>query len=175
MDPITSSVVVDRPRGEVFEYLADVANHWEFTDHYVHEVHMTREDTYGVGAGARFRVPTPFNRFAWAELTITDVDEPRRIVLKGRGGKYNRIRMVWIFTVERGSAGSTEVTWTTETEPKFPSDRFLEALSGRRWHKKRQSRALKRLRSIFEEDRERGRRGTIAAGGPRKPASQFRL
>ena len=52
MDPIESSVTVGRPRGEVFEYLADVANHWEFTDHYVREVHMTREDTYGIGAGS---------------------------------------------------------------------------------------------------------------------------
>ena len=175
MDPVSTSVLIDRPREEVFEYLVDVANLWEFTDHYVQEFHLTREDTYGTGAGARFRIDAPFQRFDWADVTIADVEAPRRIVLKGRGGKYNRIRMVWIFTVERGSAGSTEVTWTSETEPKFPSDRLLEALSGRRWHKKRQSRALKRLRSIFEEDRERGRRGTIAAGGPRKPASQFRL
>jgi uncharacterized protein YndB with AHSA1/START domain len=175
VDPVTTTVLVNRPREEVFEYLVDIANLWEFTDHFLQEFHLTREDTYGVGAGARFRIDVPFQRFDWADVTITDVEAPRRIVMKGRGGKFNRVRMVWIFTVERGAGGGAEVTWTTETEPKMPSDRFLEALAGRRWHRKRQNRALRRLRSIFEEGRERGRRGTIAGGGARKPASQFRL
>ncbi len=173
MDPITSSVLIDRPREEVYEYLADVANHWEFTDHHIREVHMTREDTYGVGAGSRFRQPTPLNRFDWAELTITDMEPPRRIVQRGRGGKYNRIRIVSVFTLEP-SGGGTEVSLTYETEPKFPSDRLIEAL-GKRRIKRGQRKALKRLRSIIEEGRERGRRATIAAGGARKPASQFRL
>ncbi|HEX2084396.1 MAG TPA: SRPBCC family protein [Solirubrobacteraceae bacterium] len=174
MDPITASVVVDRPREEVFEYLADVANHWEFTDHYIRELHVTREDTYGIGAGARFRVPTPLNRFDWAELTITDMEPPRRIVQKGRGGKYNRIRIVSVYTLEPAGGHGTRVTLTTETEPRFPSDRIIEALA-RGPLRRRQRRALKRLRSILEEGRERGRRATIAGGGPRKPASQFRL
>ena len=174
MDPITSSVVVDRPREEVFEYLADIANHWEFTDHYVREVHMTSEVTYGLGAGMRFRLPTPLNRFDWAELSITDIEPPRRIVEKGRGGKFNRIRRVVVYELEPAGGHGTRVTMTTETEPKFPSDRLIEAL-GRGTVKRGQRKALKRLRSILEEGRERGRRATIAAGGPRKPASQFRL
>ena len=174
MDPISSSVIVDRPREEVYEYLADIANHSEFMDHYVREVHMTREDTYGVGAGMRFRLPTPLNRFDWAEVTITDVEPLRRIVQKGRGGKYNRIRRVAIFELEQAGAHATRVTLTTETEPKYPSDKLIEAFA-RGPLKRRQGKALKRLRSILEEGRERGRRATIAAGGPRKPASQFRL
>ena len=174
MDPITSSVLVDRPREEVFEYLSDIANHSEFSDHYVREVHMTREDTYGVGAGMRFRLPTRLNRFDWADLTITDVESPRRIVERGRGGKYNRIRWVWVWTLEPAGAGSTRVTLTTESQPRFPSDRLMEAL-GRGGVRRGQRKALKRLRSILEEGRERGRRATIAAGGPRKPASQYRL
>ncbi len=174
MDPISSTVVIDRPREQVYEYLADIANHWEFTDHYLREVHMTREDTYGLGAGMRFRQPTPLNRFDWAELTITDMEAPRRIVQKGRGGKYNRIRMLSVLTLEPSGAGGTRVTLTTETQPRFPSDRLIEAFA-RGPLKRRQRKALKRLRSIVEEGRERGRRATIAGGGPRKPASQFRL
>src|SRR5215213_5025348 len=150
MDPITSSVVIDHPREAVYEYLADIANHWEFTDHYLREVHMTREDTYGVGAGMRFRVPTPFNRFDWAEVTITDMEAPRRIVEKGRGGKFNRIRMVLVYTLELVGSTGTRVTLTTETEPKYPSDRLIEAFARGRL-KRRQRKALKRLRSIMEE------------------------
>jgi hypothetical protein len=174
MDPITSSVIVDRPREEIFEYLADIANHSEFSDHYIREVHMTREDTYGLGAGMRFRLPTPLNRFDWAELTITDLEPPRRIVEKGRGGKFNRIRRVVVYSLEPAGGHGTRVTVTTETEPKYPSDRLIEAFA-RGGLKRRQRKALARLRSILEEGRERGRRATIAAGGARKPASQFRL
>ena len=134
---------------------------------------MTREDTFGLGAGMRFRIPRPFNRFDWAELTITDIETPRRIVMKGRGGKYNRIRIVSIWTLEPAHGG-TRVSVSYETEPKFPSDKLMEAL-GRRRIRRAQRKGLKRLRAILEEGRERGRRATIAAGGPRKPASQFRL
>ena len=174
MDPITSSVLIARPREEVFEYLADVANHLEFKDHFVREFHLTREDTYGLGAGARFRVPTPLNRFDWSEATITDLERPRRLVEKGRAGKFNRIRHVSIWTLEPGSADGTRVTLSFETEPVFPSDRLIERLARGRV-KRGQRRALKRLRAILEEGRERGPRATIAAGGARKPASQFRL
>jgi uncharacterized protein YndB with AHSA1/START domain len=166
VDPIEASVVVDRPREEVFEYLADVANHWEFTDHYVREVHMTREDTYGIGAGMRFRIPTPFNR--------SDMEPPRPFWTIRRGGKYNRIRIVSVYELEPAGGGGTRVTLTTETQPRLPSDRIIEAFARRRV-RRGQRRALRRLRSILEEGRERGRRATIAAGGPRKPASQYRL
>ena len=52
MDPIELSINIDRPREEVFEYLADIANHPEFTDHYLKEWRLTRVDSYGRGAGA---------------------------------------------------------------------------------------------------------------------------
>ena len=69
----------------------------------------------------------------------------------------------------------SESAQVAETEPpRLPSDRIMEAI-GRRWFKRNQGKALKRLRSILEEGRGRGARATIAAGGPRKPASQFRL
>ena len=54
----------------MFEYLADIANHAEFTDHYLVDWHLTREDSYGTGAGARFRVKAPLSRFAWADMTL---------------------------------------------------------------------------------------------------------
>ena len=35
MDPVTVSTTIGRPREEVFAYLEDVANHPEFTDHFL--------------------------------------------------------------------------------------------------------------------------------------------
>ena len=55
MDPVTSTITIGRPREEVFDYLADIANHPEFSDHYLKDWHLTRVDSVGRGAGARFR------------------------------------------------------------------------------------------------------------------------
>ena len=44
----------------------------------------------------------------------------------------------------------------------MPSDRLLEALGGRPWSKRQAARAMRRLRRILEEDRDRGRRVTLA-------------
>ena len=174
MDPVSSTTVIDRPPEEVFAYLVDVANHAEFTDHYLEEFRLTREDSIGLGAGARFRVDAPLNRFSWADITIVEAEPGRRIVMRGRTGKYNRIRLVSVWELER-SGSSTQATLTTETEqPRLPSDRIMEAIA-RRWFRRKQRKAVKRLQAILEEGRSRGTRATIAAGGPRKPASQFRL
>ena len=174
MDAVTSTVTIDRPPTAVYDYLFDVANHAEFTDHYLKDFRLTREDSLGVGAGARFRVDAPLNRFSWADVTIIEAQAPKRIVQRGRTGKYNRIRLVALYDLEE-VAGATRVTLTTETEqPRLPSDRIMEAIA-RGWYRRNQRKALKRLRAILEEGRSRGRRATIAAGGPRKPASQFRL
>jgi uncharacterized protein YndB with AHSA1/START domain len=173
VDPVRSSVVVDRRPEEVFDYLFDIANHAEFTDHYLEEFRLTREDSLGVGAGARFRVDAPLNRFSWADVTITEAERPRRIVERGRTGKFNRIRLITIYELERNGS-STKVTLTTETErPKLPSDRLMERLA-HGWFKRKQRKALKRLRAILEDGEQRGARATVS-GGPRKPASQFRM
>jgi uncharacterized protein YndB with AHSA1/START domain len=162
MDPFTVEATIARPREEVFEYLADISNHAEFSDHYLVDWHLTREDPYGKGAGARFRVKAPFNRFPWADMTLAEVQRPYRIVAHGRGGKYNRIRMLATYTLDLGSGGTTRVQYTFESEPVMPSDRLLEALGGRSWRKRQAARAMRRLRRILEEDRDRGRRVTVA-------------
>jgi uncharacterized protein YndB with AHSA1/START domain len=174
VDPITVSVVIDRPREEVFEYLADIANHAEFTDHFMVDWHLTREETYGQGAGARFRVEAPFNRFPYADTTLVELERPRRLVEVGRAGKYNRIRTFGVYELEPASGGQTRVTFMFQSEPKMLSDRIMESLGARTWLKRKLRKAMSRLRSILEEDRERGRRPTIA-GGPRKPATGLRL
>jgi uncharacterized protein YndB with AHSA1/START domain len=163
VDPFTVSTTIAKPREEVFEYLADIANHAEFTDHYLVDWHLTREDSHGEGAGARFRVKAPLNRFSWADVTFVEVQPPFRIVERGRGGKYNRIRMVGTYTLSPGPSGTTRVQYTLETVPVFPSDRLMELFGGRTWSRRQAARAMRRLRSILEEGRERGRRATVAA------------
>ena len=164
MDPLTVSVTIARPREEVFEYLADIANHAEFCDHYLKDWHLTREESYGRGAGARFRIAAPGNRFPWGDTTFVEVDPPFRIVEQGRGGKYNRIKVTGIFTLTPGAGGTTRVEFTNEIEPAKLSDRILEKLGTRSWLRRKNRKALRRLRSILEEGEGRGPRATIAAG-----------
>ncbi|HXR13866.1 MAG TPA: SRPBCC family protein [Solirubrobacteraceae bacterium] len=164
MDPISLSITVGRPREEVFDYLADIANHAEFTDHFLTDWHLTREDPVGRGAGARFRVKTPLQRFSWMGVSFIEVDAPWRIVEAGRGGKYNRIRSMTVYTLEPAADDATRVKLTVETEPVTISDRLMESLGARSWTRRQNRRALRRLRSILEEGKRRGARVTIAGG-----------
>ena len=162
MDPVTVSVNIGRPREEVFAYLSDIANHAEFSDHYVEQFRLTRVDSVGRGAGARFKLRTPFQRFAWSDMTFSVVDPPHRIVAVGRGGKFNRIRTTAIWTLDHAPGGGTEVEYMIESEPALPTDRIVEALSGqRRWFKRKAAKAMNRLQAILEENEDRGARATV--------------
>jgi uncharacterized protein YndB with AHSA1/START domain len=162
VDPVTVSVTIDRPREEVFEYLADIANHPEFSDHYLEKWRLTRTDSFGVGAGARYRLKRRFNRYAWEDITLVDVQRPHRIVGVGRGGKFNRVKTYSTWELSPAHGGGTRVQYTTETVPAMLSDRFAEAWGFRGWVKRKSAKALKRLRVILEDGEERGTRATVA-------------
>ncbi|MDX6691843.1 MAG: hypothetical protein QOG15_3300 [Solirubrobacteraceae bacterium] len=175
MDAVRLSTTIARPPEEVFEYLADIANHPEFTDHFLTDWHLTREDSYGLGAGARFRVKTRLDRFAYGDITLDDVVAPERIVATGRGGRFNRVRHRTTWTLTPDGSGGTRVEFCTESEPKMQSDRLMEkALRVRTAATRHNKRALDRLRSILEKGEQRGAHATLS-GGARKPATGFRL
>ena len=163
MDPVTARVVIGRPREEVFDYLADIANHPEFSDHYMDQFRLTRVDSVGLGAGARFHLAAPLNRYSWGDMTFVEVARPYRIVAVGRGGKFNRNRTTTIWTLDPAAGGGTEVEVLTETEPALPTDRFIEAVTGYRgWMRRNVGKSLRRLQGILEEDADRGRRASVA-------------
>jgi hypothetical protein len=176
VDTVNVSIVVGRPVEEVYAYLLDVANHAEFTDHYLVDWHLTRTDPVGVGAGARFRVKAPLQRFNWVGLNIVEADVPRRIVEVGAGGKFNRVKVEVVYTVTAAASAAaeagpeagardaerTEVSVGTRTEPATTSDRLMEVLGGRPWLRRKQTKALKRLRSILETGEGRGARPTVS-------------
>jgi uncharacterized protein YndB with AHSA1/START domain len=175
MEPVSVSTTIARPREEIFEYLADVANHEEFSDHCMVDWHLTREDSYGRGAGARFRVKSRFDRFSYGDITLTELTPPARIVATGRSGRFNRIRTRSTWTLEDNGSGGTTVTFETQSTPVLRSDELMEKfLRVRPATIRCHTRALERLRSILESGEGRGERPTVS-GGARKPASGFRL
>ena len=105
----------------------------------------------------------PLNRFSWADFTVAEAQAPYRIVLLGRGGKANRVRHRTEYTLTPGAGGTTQVELSIETEPATRADRLMESLGVRGWLRRNAARSLRRLRSILEEDRDRGARVTVAA------------
>jgi uncharacterized protein YndB with AHSA1/START domain len=162
MDPVSVSIVVSAPPEEVFDYLNDIANHREFTDHYLVDWHLTRVDSVGVGAGAHFRVKVPGNRYSWAEVTVAEAERPHRIVERGRTGKFNRIRTLGIYELTPVAGGATRVSFTLQTAPATFADRLTESLGARSFMRRKGMRAMRRLRAILEGDAERGPRVTVA-------------
>jgi uncharacterized protein YndB with AHSA1/START domain len=163
VDPVNVSVTIDRPREEVFAYLADIANHAEFSDHYLKDWRLTRINSVGRGAGARFKIDAPFQRFSWADITFVVVEPPHRIVAVGRGGKFNRIKTTAIWTLDTARNGGTEVELMIESEPPLPTDRLMEAVSRQHsWFKRKARKAMRRLQAILEEDEDRGARATVS-------------
>jgi uncharacterized protein YndB with AHSA1/START domain len=162
VDPVTLHVNIDRPREEVFAYLSDVANHPEFTDHFLKDWRLTRENSTGRGAGARYRQGGRWDRFGYYDLNLAELEPPFRIVGVGRGGKFNRIKTFHEWVLEPSSSG-TRLRYVFESEPPLATDRLVEALSGRRgWFRRNARKALRRLQGILEENRGRGARATIA-------------
>jgi len=160
MDPVTAHVVIDRPREEVFDYLDDIANHPEFSDHYLTEWRLTRVDSVGRGAGARFKLETR-DRFAWGDMTFIEVERPHKIIAAGREGKFNRNK-TWTTWTLSPSGKATQVEVTTESETHLFTDKFLEGVLRRRaWMKRGLRKGLRRMQSILEEDLDRGKRATV--------------
>jgi len=161
VNPVSVSIVVSAPRERVFDYLQDIANHPAFTDHYLVDWHLTRIDSVGRGAGARFRVKARANRYSWADVTFAEVERPYRIVEVGRTGKDNRIRTLGVYELAPAAGDATRVRFTLETVPATFSDRLIESFGARGWTRRKNERALRRLRAIFEQGEDRG----AGAGG----------
>ncbi len=170
MDPVNADVLISRAQADIFAYLADVANHPEFMGHFTEDWHVTREDTYGMGAGVRFAFKQRRNKFPWIDQTIVELEPPRRIVLAGGTGKFNRMRTTTVWELEPED-GATRVSVSFEKVPKLATDRWGE---GRGFHKAKWSKTLHVLRDVLESPPENGPRATIA-GGARKPATGFRF
>jgi len=164
VDPVTVSIVVSAPREQVFDYLQDIANHPEFTDHYLVDWHLTRIDSVGTGAGARFRVKAPGNRFSWGDVTFAEVQRPHKVVEVGRTGKNNRVRTLGVWELDPAAGGSTRVRFTIETRPATLADKLVEGLGARTFTRRNNRRALHRLREILERGEGRGQRVTVAGG-----------
>jgi uncharacterized protein YndB with AHSA1/START domain len=166
MGPIAAEIEIDAPRERVFATLADLARRPSFTDHFLTGFHLTRIESSGVGAGARFRVAVPL-RSVWMDTAIDEVEAPHRLVERGRGGRGNRIPATTAWELTEGGGSLTRLRVSHWTEPSNPLDRALEALSGNaHWQRRGWREALRRLREQLESERPVPAALAVAGGNP---------
>jgi uncharacterized protein YndB with AHSA1/START domain len=150
MGPVSAEIEIDAPREQVFAALADLARRPSFTDHFLSGFHLTRIESSGVGAGARFRLSSPL-RSVWMDTSIVEVEEPYKLVERGCGGRANRIPMTTVWELTEGSGSLTAVRVSHWSKPSNPLDRALEVLAGNSISARRGWReALRRLRDQLE-------------------------
>lgn len=166
MGPVSAEVEIDVPRERAFEAISDLGLRPAFTDHFLSDFHLTRIESTGIGAGARFRFAV-WPRAVWMDTTIDEVEEPHRLVEHGRGGRLNRIPSTTLWELTEAPGSLTKVRVSYWTEPSNPVDRALELLSGasvpyeRRWRE-----ALRRLRELLESGDPTVGRLAVAGGNP---------
>ncbi len=97
-------------------------------------------------------------------MTFAELQAPFRIVERGRGGKYNRIRMVGDLHAVARAGGDDEGQLYLETMPSQLSDKLFDTFGGRSWSRRQANKAMRRLRSILEDGKGRGARATVEAG-----------
>lgn len=163
MRPVTVSRTVDAPRERVFGYLSDIANHAEFSDHYLHDFRLERLDSRGLGAAASYRLAFPLGR-QWGDAAIAALEPPHRVVLEGRMGRIGRIRTRAEYRLTAADHDMTRVEFRFETEPASPVDRLKEALGLRGWLRRAGRRALGRLAHVLEEGEPSAHAVRAAAG-----------
>jgi uncharacterized protein YndB with AHSA1/START domain len=159
--PITTSVTIDAPREQVFEYLSDVANHVEFSDHYLREFRLERLESRGIGASISFRLG---RRSEWGEAVIADLEPPYKIGLAGHIGRLGRVGFSAVYTLTPSGHSMTLVEYTVSTNPTMLVDRLKEALGMRAWLALQSRRALRRLAQVLEGGTARTHAARVAAG-----------
>jgi uncharacterized protein YndB with AHSA1/START domain len=146
---VTVSTVISARREQIFDFVCDLAARPAYTDHFMRDYRLARVNPVGEGASARFQLRAPLAK-EYAELHVTEVDRPRRIVEEIRVGRRGRNRSLAVYDFIDEGHGVTRVELTTFSEPATAIDRLKE-LGAPGWVRRQTGKALARLRMIFEE------------------------
>ncbi len=115
MREVTVSKIISADREAIFDLVSDLASRPAYADHYMRDYRLARVYPIGEGAAARFQVKKPFAK-EYAELQVTEVDRPRRIVEQIALGRRGRNRFLAVYDFGNEAPGVTRVELTTYGE-----------------------------------------------------------
>lgn len=141
---VRSSVIVNRPVGEVFAYVADYRNDPRWRTE-VREMRYTPDNNVGAGAHVT-ETSALFGRRVVTESLITAYEPNRRVDFESISGPY-RVRGSRIF---EPVDGGTRVTCELEWLPSRRAAKLIAPLMGRSYQRS-MDRYAERLRAILEE------------------------
>jgi Polyketide cyclase / dehydrase and lipid transport len=165
MGPVSVQIEIDASRRQAFELIGDLSRRPSFTDHFVSDFHLTRIESSGPGAGARFRFRL-LPHAVWMDTVISLAEEPLRIVERGCGGRGNGIGSMTVWELLEGPGSLTRVRVSYRTDPSGTLDRAVERFGGASiWYGRAWREALHRMRDLLESTEGQPTRQVAVAGG----------
>ena len=142
MKPVSVSVEVPNPRQEVYDFLDVLANHEQFTDHFMVDWQLSGPER-GVGAKVNLRVKATGEK-DWTEIEVVEVEPGRRIVEEGTGGSGGKRRTRGTYALDDLPGGGTRITFTLEFLSLPTGERLMGPLQ-RAYVKRVNGKGMKRL------------------------------
>jgi uncharacterized protein YndB with AHSA1/START domain len=145
--PVTVSVTVAKPAQEVYDFLAVLANHESFLDHYLVGWSFSGPER-GVGAKGAARIDAPGSQ-DWTDFEIVAADPPRRLVEEGVGAGGKR-RTRGTYLLEELPGGGTEVSFELEWLQASRAERLIPPLT-RAFIRRPNAKAMRRLAGLLRD------------------------
>ena len=108
---------IDAPRERVFDYLSDIANHAEFSDHYLQDFRLERLSPGASAPSAQLPARLPARHAVGETVLITELEAPHRIVLEGSAGPHRADPDASRVPPHAGRSRMTRVEYRSRAEP----------------------------------------------------------
>jgi ribosome-associated toxin RatA of RatAB toxin-antitoxin module len=147
MKPVSVSIQVPQPPGQVFDFLDVIRNHEQFTDHFLVDWEVSGPER-GVGAKAHMRVKSPVVGDE-LDMEVVATERPRMIAEESVSAKGPR-RTRGTYRLEPAPDGGTVIEFELEWLHATLLDRLTAPLA-RSVVRNANLRALQRLRVTLEQ------------------------
>jgi hypothetical protein len=161
---VEAAALISAPCEVVFDFLAELENHWRVTDRFVEVVSLNRPDGgNGSANGGQVRVRGPLGLRRTVTTRVVASRPPRLLIGTAEIPGRTRARVSWSLA---GHLESTRVRLAASVERAGPADRLLLALGGRRWLRRRFERTLENLAAALEDGQPPGPSSAQASAVP---------
>ena len=144
---VEAAALISAPCEVVFDFLADLENHWRVTDRFVEVVSLNHPGG-GNPNGGLVRVRGPLGLRRTVTTRVVASRPPRLLIGTAEIPGRTRARVSWSLA---GHLESTRVRLAATVERAGAADRLLLALGGRRWLRRRFERTLENLAAALED------------------------